>query len=126
MLYIASANDASRAGLRQPEVRPIEILNANSFAHGKFAPYELARMAAAWIDGRVLLTPTTELASQIFHNVSRRLIREERRELTPASLPLGMLAYGWQKSSLYERDAFCRQHEAGIWKALEVVADCQR
>ena len=106
-----------------PQVAPIKILRAHSLAHRKLAKWQRARLAAAWLDNGLLLVPTLELASEVF-DVSNSLIAKERTR--PASLPLGMLAYGWLKSSLAERDAFCRQHEAGIWAALELVADCQR
>jgi hypothetical protein len=125
MLYIASAADASRASLRQPEVTPIKILSANSFVHGKFAPFELARMAADWCDGRLLLKPTVELASRVFNNVSRATIVRERRKHAPGSLPLGLLIYGWNKSSEFERATFACEFEPAIWQALEHVVDHQ-
>ncbi len=128
MTYIATPLEARLLTpcLYSPEVTPIKILSANSFVHGKFAPSELARMAADWCDGRLLLKPTVELASRVFNNVSRAAIRRERREHAPGSLPLGLLNWSWRKASDFEREIFASEFEADLWAALEHATDHQQ
>ena len=125
MLYIpASTTEASLTTPRllyPPDAAPIKILNAKSFAHGTFVPFQLARLAADWCDGRLLLRPTVELASRIFGNVSRAAIRRERQTRAAGSLPLGLLTYGWRETSEIERELFVRTKLAEIWSIVDRV-----
>jgi hypothetical protein len=104
------------------EVRPVQIVKAVSLAHRKAGKFEAARGAAAWVDGRALLDPTIELASEVF-DVSYPLIADARVQLglRPFSRPLGLLALGWSKASPAEKDAFTRANLTAIWVAIERV-----
>ena len=107
---------------RQTSTDPVTIIRARAIAHSEFEPFELALMAAEWVDNRAIVIPTTELAGQVF-GVSRQLICQERRRRPSALLPLGLLARGWINSSSDERAAFAREFEPEIWSALEFVTD---
>ena len=125
MTYIATPLEARLLTpcLYPPDVTPIKILHAKAFVHGKHEPYELARLAADWCDGRLLLKPTVELASRTFNNVGRAAIRRERQARAAGSLPLNLLTFGWLQSSEFEREIFAAEYESDLWKALERATD---
>ncbi|HEY6753700.1 MAG TPA: hypothetical protein VI077_03155 [Pseudolabrys sp.] len=110
------------------EVEPISIVCARSIAHKEMSPTLRAHHAAAWVEGRSLLRPTIKLAGEVY-DVSYPLIA--RALATPgwwppsSSMPLGMLAWGWLKSSERERAAFCDEYEADIWHSLEHANDAR-
>jgi hypothetical protein len=120
MTYIYPANGATAAPRVQARfsIEPIEVISAVSLAHRqRIEPWERGRMAAAWVDGRALVIPTVELASNVF-GVSYPLIRKER---CPASLSLKLLAYGWEASTRAERERFIRENLLSVWTAIERV-----
>lgn len=112
--------------LRQPKtIFPVEIIRAHSIAHAKMATWERAEKAAAWIDGRALLIPTAQVASEVF-GVSKPMIAASRQPAHPGLDPLKLMARGWHEASADYRAAFVSEYENDIWAALERVADTQR
>jgi hypothetical protein len=92
-------------------------LRAASLAHRELPAWHRGQLAAAWVDGRAVLIPTVELASNVF-DVSYPLIAKER---CPASLPLKLLAYGWQASAASERERFLRENLIPVWDTIDRI-----
>ena len=54
---------------RQTSIDPVTIIRARAIAHSEFEPFELALMAAEWVDNRAIVIPTTELAWPSFWRI---------------------------------------------------------
>jgi hypothetical protein len=116
--YIHTATRATAAAPRYfPQIEPIQVLRAASLAHRQLPAWRNGQHAAAWVDGRAILIPTVELACDVF-DVSYPLVAKER---CPASLPPKLLAYGWEASTVGERDRFIRENLLQVWTAVERV-----
>ena len=102
---------------------PPRLIPASKIARGNLDVPQRAALARAWIDNRVVVGPSTELASKVFA-VSRRSIGREPR--AQASLPMMYLLFGWTWATPKERTRFVAQLEPQIWTTLESVTDDQR
>jgi hypothetical protein len=109
----------------RPAVKPIKIIRAHSLAHIEMGAGDRIVCANDWVKGRSFVIPTVKLAAFVF-GVSERHVTCVPKDLRRhSSLPLGMLTYGWLKSSEAERAAFCNEYETQVWAALEHVTDGQ-
>ena len=121
MLYMPVTNDANDAfaSLRQPEIRPVNIIRMHSLAHCAMGAGDGAWLGRQWCDGRAVVIPTIGTAAAVFRTSERHITRIKPNPST--SLALGLLAYGWRQSLEFERLAFVAAYGSEILAALDQV-----